>query len=123
MTIIGNIRHSMYDQLTDAILDVLQESPGMVSDIASEIDCSPSTIRNHLADLEVQGRVKRTRMFRKECAGFFYLWSLPETHVQRTYPIQPRPRKAKGDPAPQSPSKARDPLIAALFGSARRAES
>lgn len=103
MTIIGNIRHAMYEQVNDAILGALKKQPCMVIDIVREIDCSDRTVRNHLSNLEAAGRIKRTRMAREDGGGFVYVWSLPET-----------PHKQRAGEA------GRDNLVTALFGSARK---
>lgn len=127
----GRVRQVPVEQLTVAIEALLRAGPRVIDAIARELGYSVAAVRPRLEQLQLDGRAYRVRVRFTDWPGMCYCWHAgaaidapveqvvvtPERAAQqrlgmplqatvRTYPAIDR----------------RDPLVAALFGPARRQE-
>lgn len=117
--------------LTETIINLLAEEPRTVLALADMLGCAPNTIGARLRRLEATRQAHRARIVGKK--GMHYLWhSGPADRAVYPLPLEPEPVIELDDDAPGAgqPNRTftsvytidtpRDPIIAALFGPARK---
>jgi len=118
------------EDLPEAIEEILKAGPRAIGEIARALGYSVVAVRTRLEDLEIEQRAHRRRVVLKSWSGVLYLWYFgaaidAPTLLDGTLVQNGLSREQQGTIPFQSTVRTfpainrRDPLVAALFGSAR----
>lgn len=122
------------EQLPEAIEEILNAGPRAIGEIARALGYSIVAVRTRLEQLEIEQRAHRRRLVLKSWSGVLYLWHIgadvdAPTLLDATLAQNGLSREQQAIIPFQSTVRTfpainrRDPLVAALFGSAHQASA
>lgn len=114
-----SIKHQHTNRLREDVFKCVCAGPILNDAIALEVIASKSCVRARLFELEAAGGIARTGQIRPVCGGVQYVWHLPGVVVAEILHSPEYKAKVTKDAATEAP-RFRDPLTAALFGTAHR---